>query len=85
MIPTAFNNSSTITVKPLMTDLHIQVQCRFTSTETLRAIGNGEDGHLSSHVAPELCDLSDERSFFCVLFWFSHNIFLPIHTHKGNV
>ena len=41
-----------------------------------------QDGHFSSHAAPELCDLSDEKSFFYVLFLFSHNIFLPIHTHK---
>ena len=35
----------------------VQVQCCFTSTETVRTIGDGhaQDGHLDFHTATELC------------------------------
>ena len=49
-----------VVVEPLIALLrsHVQVQCCFTSTETVGLLGTGaQDGHLDFHTAPELSAL----------------------------
>ena len=36
----------------------VQVQCCFTSTETVRTVRDGQDGHLNFHTAPDLCNFT---------------------------
>ena len=65
-----------------MTDLHVQVQCRFTSTETLRTIGTGEPRTATSVLTQLLSSVTSVMRSHSFMFFFcflTTYFFLFIH------